>query len=308
MKMQKSLLMTILFVVATLTVWGQKHDTKVIITGYMPNPVGADVNHEYVQLMATEDINFAQTPYAVITAFGSPGGKFATSPPEKGWVTGLRADKSFSQTVKFNLDRGTVKAGEFFYVGGAGRKLNGRPSARIDPKAPVEENRAKWMRTLRYNRKVEWSGDDGVGGGPPNVLFANNLFPQGIAVFDTKEVTEMTVPVDVVFIGRANADRRRFYRKEEGRELGYRICNNDRYTTQKGEFFTKGENSFVYKSKGNKDDAEGRFYKLGGVYDAATKTWVTPRGTVTEVTLPKDSSGRLSQIETGTGQTQIKGL
>ncbi|WP_197739858.1 glycerophosphodiester phosphodiesterase family protein [Pedobacter sp. BS3] len=282
---------------------GQKHNTKVIITGYISNPAGADANNEYVQLMATEHINFALTPYAVITAYSSSSGNYATSAPAKGWITGkvpskTTEDDPTSQTTKFNLTKGEVQAGEFFYVGGANKKINGSASTNID--------QARWIRTLNYQQKTTWSGDDDVGGGKFGALFSNGAMPQGIAVFNTTNVTEATVPVDVVFFGTfptSEKDLKRLYDNLDGKALGYRICNTDRYSTTNGEFFGKGDNIYTFSPASNADaSAQGKFYRLGGIYDLTTREWTKPREAI-EIIM--ENTSPLSLIETGAGLTTL---
>ncbi|TZF83117.1 hypothetical protein FW774_12510 [Pedobacter sp. BS3] len=288
---------------------GQKQETKLIITGYVTNPSGSDANNEYVQLMATEDINFAETPYAVISCYTSYTGTWETSAPVKGWVTGTvdskKAGDPTSQTTKFNITSGEVKAGQFFYVGGAVKKINGSSSTDISETAVVEANRAKWMRVLSYG-STPWVGDDGVGGGIFGALWGNSEAPQGIAVFNTTNVTSATVPVDVVFFGTfptSSTDQKRLYDNSGSTELGYRICNTDRYSVANGEFFAKGGNTYLYAPATSADaTATAKFYRLGGVYDRVFKMWIMPRE-VTEITMTTSSS--LSLIETGTGLTTL---
>lgn len=264
------------------------HDTKVIIAGFMPFPAGNAVNGQYIQLLAVEDIDFDATPYAVFTASFSPAGNRATGLPVNGWVTGQQngiagTQLPLPQTTKFILT-GQVKAGEFFYVGGSSRKLNGAGTNTTD-----EE---RWKRTI--DNSGNWTGDDGIGGGAP-FFFSTGVEPQGIAVFDTKDVTEETVPVDVVFVGNLTGYEDRFYDNSGGTELGYRICNNDRYSIADGEFFAKGANTYDF---GLSNTARRRFYQFGGVYDREAKAWVVPRGDATFISLPADATVNFSDIET----------
>jgi len=110
----------------------------ILVTGAMTDPRGNDCNttmsvawynpnedanvhgdgYEYVQLMAVEDIDFAKTPYSVIIAKNTA----TQTPTAKGWLEGG------SRTYKFNLTEGTVSRGEFFYIGGMAKALNGYSS------------------------------------------------------------------------------------------------------------------------------------------------------------------------------------
>jgi len=55
--------------------------TKLLISELLPNPSGTDSPFEYVELIATETINFSVTPYTVV--FANNG----TATPD-GWVSG----------------------------------------------------------------------------------------------------------------------------------------------------------------------------------------------------------------------------
>jgi len=304
--MKKLLFSLFLFMVIAAVTKAQSQNTKVIITGYITNPAGGDSSNEYVQLMATEYINFAATPYAVITCYTSFSGNYETKAPAHGWVTGLIPSKvpattNTAQTTKFNLTSGEVQAGEFFYIGGANKKINGGSSTDISETATIVTNRANWIRVLPYHNSAgspQWSGDDGVGGDRFGALFGDSDSPQGIAVFNTTSVDETTIPVDVVFFGTwpaAEADQKKLYDNSDSPELGYRICNTDKYSTADGEFFGKGNNKFLFGSNGDAN----KFYQLVGTYNPTTKTWTSLR-TLNVVTLATNTSSTLSMIETGT--------
>ena len=300
--MKKVLLATLFFTLIITGVRAQYHNTKVIITGYMPNPSGTDDNYEYVQLMATEHIDFSETPYAVIIAHGSnSGANNPTGTPTNGWATG-KLTNGTSQTTQFSLTSGEFNAGDYFYIGGAGKKINGSTSTDISETAVEPQDKANWVRTIDI-KADGWSGDNGIGGGSfsSGAMFGNVAVPQGIAVFATNSVNEQTVPVDVVFFGSALSGSTaigRYYKLESGTELGYRICNTDRYDTANGAFFYKGTNTFVFPPS-NSSNKENVFFKLGGIYNTATKTWTEKRDGVTEITLPSNAAGTLALIETG---------
>jgi hypothetical protein len=120
---------------ATITSDGKKYyPGTILVTGVMADPKGNDASNasvawynpstntmtigggnEYIQLMAVEDIDFSVTPYSVITAYSASN----ATVPANGWVEGG------TRSYKFNLTSGTVARGEFFYVGGTGKSLNG---------------------------------------------------------------------------------------------------------------------------------------------------------------------------------------
>ena len=313
----KNLIIALFLTVSVSQAFAQPHNTKVIITGYMPNPLNADDNYEYVQLMALENIDFSKKNYSVIIAHSSTAGLYRTTAPVKGWATGTIASENeaaegpVSQTTQFSLTSGQVNAGEYFYIGGSNKKLNGANTTDISEKAADPADRAKWIKVLDYNSKGGWKVDDGIGGGyfGSGALFANTPAPQGIAVFDTQNVTAETVPADVVFFGTAlsgTGPLQRYYKTENGKELGYRICNTDRYDTANGEFFYKGANTFLFPPL-NSNSTQSVFFQLGGVYDVAKKSWTTKREG-TAITLPVNKTGKLSQIETGDNATKILSL
>src|SRR5690606_8519812 len=93
----------------------------VLITGFVSDAKGTDANNEYIQLMATEDIDFAVTPYSLVTT-NNAGASTPTGFPQNGWATGG------VRTYKFNLTSGIAKKGDFFYVGGTTKMINGPSS------------------------------------------------------------------------------------------------------------------------------------------------------------------------------------
>jgi hypothetical protein len=58
-----------------------------IITGYLADPDGTDANYEYIQLMATQDLDFRQKPFSLITT-NNAGASTPTGFPVQGWATG----------------------------------------------------------------------------------------------------------------------------------------------------------------------------------------------------------------------------
>ncbi|MDR0667870.1 MAG: BACON domain-containing protein [Prevotellaceae bacterium] len=184
----------------------------VLVTGVMTDPRGSDCNtsmtvswynpnenanlhgdgYEYIQLMAVKAINFAVTPYSVIVSRNTS----TQTPTGKAWIEGG------SRTYKFNLTQGSVARGEFFYIGGMAKALNGYSSNATNTTAssfdgsvqgkvwtghPIEipawapQNAgatqttggitsirdAKWIRTKSY---ISEAGDDEVG----NATTTNN--------------------------------------------------------------------------------------------------------------------------------------
>ena len=249
----------------------------VIITGFISDVKGADGNYEYIQMMATRDIDFAATPFSVVVT-NNANASTPTGNPVKGWATGGM------RTFKLNLSTGTAAKGTFFYAGGAGKMINGPAS--------TDMSTSNWIRAFNY---VTQDGD-GFGtktGG----LFANSGNAFGMAVFQDTLVTVASRPVDVLFVSSGGS----LY----GDGKGYRITTTDFYnvidprTLEEQPFYRSGSNtlSLAY----NATDL-GYFYMLGGTYSPALGKWMKAR-TQTNVLLTKTSV--LSEIE-GTGATTLR--
>jgi hypothetical protein len=252
----------------------------IIITGFMSDVKGGDGNYEYIQLMATKDIDFAVTPYSVVIT-NNANASTPSGYPAKGWATGGM------RTYKLNLTSGTAAKGTYFYVGGTGKTINGSGSTSM--------NSSNWIKAFNYTT----SDGDGFGtktGG----LFANSGNASGLAVFEGTDVTVDSKPVDVIFIATGGS----LYTSSPA-PMGYRITNTDWYdvknpiTLEDQPYYRSGTNtlSLVY----NTADM-GYFNKLGGVYNPALGKWVKAR-TQTNVLLTKEST--INEIE-GEGATSLK--
>ncbi|MBB5438179.1 hypothetical protein HDC92_001854 [Pedobacter sp. AK017] len=255
-----------------------------IITGYLVDPNGGDQNNEYIQFLATKDINFATTPFAVYTTNNAG----ATVFPLQGWNTGG------VRTYKFNLTSGTVSKGQYFYVGGSAKRINGSPT-QASPNTPysTDISSAKWIAGVDYSVETGVVGADGIGAKTNNLL-ANSGNIAGIAIFEGTNVTINSVPLDVIFWGGTGGN---FYSAGPP-EVGYRITNTDYYSTINP--LTRLPQNFM--GAGTNTSRLGfptatSFAKLGGVYDATSGRWVTGR-TLTSV--PLTLTSQLSQIEGGT--------
>ena len=100
---------------------------KLVISGYMANPAGTDSPYEYLQVIATEAIDFAATPYTVVWANNG------TAIPN-GWVSGA------ALTYGFSINSGTLTQGQVAYVGGSGKLINGA--------ATTDISAANWLKTI----------------------------------------------------------------------------------------------------------------------------------------------------------------
>lgn len=223
----------------------------IVITGYLVDPPGTDANYEYIQLMATKNINFTDNNFSVVTTnnagTATPGGF-----PLNGWATGDQ------RTYKINLTAGTVARGEYFYVG-ANKNIWGAGSADISA--------SKWFSKMYAN-----VNGDGFGTLTANLL-ANSGNGAGIAVFDLINVTADTIPVDVIFYGGNGS----LYTPGPPAK-GYRIANTDYYdivnstTLASQPFFGMGSNTGKLAFP-----AAVKYSKLGGTYNTTTGRWTTAR-------------------------------
>jgi hypothetical protein len=251
-----------------------------IITGFMSDVKGGDGNYEYIQLMATRDIDFKATPFAVVVT-NNANASTPTGFPAKGWGTGGM------RTFKFSLSSGFAAKGSFFYVGGAGKMINGSSSTSM--------SNSNWIRTFNYTTQ------DGDGfGNKTGGLFANSGNASGVAVFADSTVTVDSRPVDVIFIATGGS-----LFTAGPPAVGYRITNTDWYdvknpiTLEDQSFYRSGTNtlSLVY----NTADM-GYFNMLGGEYNISLGRWTKAR-TQNNVLLTKTSA--ITEIE-GTGATTLK--
>lgn len=257
------------------------HSSDIVITGLFVDPSGSDCpkvgavsgggfthtgGYEYIQLMALKDINFDETPYCVIT------GMNATNPTDKTYPAALDSwasskGQNTKTTYQMDITSGSVKKGQFFYVGGISYMIAGYYN---DWGSPVVE-KTRWWAFDFYNKRG--SGDNGSAKGGSGIF--NNLngdrrtnVPDGVAVFKGTNIDKNTVPQDVVFYGGESPIRS---------EDRYLITDNDLYRTvnSKGEaqpYFGDGTNLWFAK-QGFHDD--GCYIMMGG--EVTTTEWLKPR-------------------------------
>lgn len=263
--------------------------SSAIITGYLVDPNGDDFNNEYIQFLCTRDINFAVTPYSVITTNNAG----ATVFPVNGWVTGG------ARTYKFNLTTGSAKKGQYFYIGGAAKRINGSPTGRT-PSTPLSTDisSVNWIVARDYSayNSTGIAGFDGVGNRTDNLL-ANSGNIAGIAIFEGTNVTSASVPLDVIFWGGSGGN---FYSAGPP-AVGYRITNTEYYNTINP--LTRGAQLFMGAGTNTTRLAfptATSFAKLGGVYGEIPGApqfgrWVTGRRLVS---VPLTPTSPLTTIET----------
>lgn len=248
-----------------------------IISGYLVDPNGGDGNNEYIQFLAAADIDFSKTPYSVFTTNNAG----ATTFPTLGWATGG------VRTYKFRLTSGKVSKGEYFYVGGTTKCINGSSSVKS-----TDMSSSKWIASVDYSTVA---GADGIGTATSNLL-ANSGNIAGIAIFEGTAIDVNSVPLDAIFFGGSGGN---FYSAGPP-AIGYRITNTDYYNTidpasngkTKQEFMGAGKNTtrFGFPS------AATSFAQLGGVYNMKGR-WLTKR---VLVTIPLTTTSPVSLIEGGT--------
>lgn len=245
----------------------------VIVSGFISDVIGGDGNYEYIQLLATRDIDFSVTPFSVV-ATNNANSSTPTGVPVNGWATGGM------RTYKFDLTSGTAAKGTYFYVGGASKEINGSGSTSIAD--------ANWIRSFNYTNTPGDGFGNQTGG-----LFANSGNASGVAVFEGTDITGDTKPVDVIFVATGGSI---FNAGPPAR--GYRIANTDWYdvknpiTLEDQPFYRQGTNTIclVYPTPAN----QGFFQFLGGEYNITLGRWTKARSQ-TNVKLEKDSP--LSAIE-----------
>jgi len=259
--------------------------TPIVISGFINDVIGGDGNYEYIQLLATRDINFGDTPFSVVVT-NNAGASTPSGYPSNGWATGggsvavgTTAATTF-RTFKFNLTSGTAAKGTYFYVGGSGKTINGSGSTSMAT--------SNWIRAFNYTTQ------DGDGFGIRNGgFFANSGNAFGMAVFAGTTVTKDTAPIDVIFVGTGGS----LYTPGPP-EAGYKIANTDFYdkvnpiTLQPQPYYREGGNTMALLYTTPAD--AGFFYKLGGVYNARLGKWVKARSQQT-IILTKTSA--IAEIE-----------
>lgn len=239
---------------------------SIIITGFLNDAAGGDANYEYIQFLATRNIDFEKTPVAVVTCNNAtnntpdPG-----EAPSGGWAAGGQ------RTYKFNITSGTVKKGKFFYVGGTAKTINGANSLSI--------SQLNWVCSINY------SNEAGAGfGTKTSNLLANSGNPAGVAVFEGINVLETSIPIDAVFYGGTTSASSMKYLYNPATNKGYRVALNDHYspvdplTGTDQPFPYQGTNTYKLDHFPPELKDHGTYFQFGGKFDGATKKWITPRG------------------------------
>jgi hypothetical protein len=256
-----------------------------LITGIQSDPKGGDGGHEYVQMLATKDIDFTVTPYSIVFC-GNAGTASSATPLDAGWATGGQ------RTIKWDITTGSVQKGQFFYFIFQGRKINGSAGTHSFPTGPNFIQKTFTTSGTNPNK-----GDGGLvrasafsTSGP----WANSGNTCGVAIFKGITVTETTVPEDVLFI--ATGGTTTVYDPAKTPILGYRICNNDWYSMYSVSIDPVSLKPVVvpylhYRSNGNAASMPypvndkyptapadaGLFSMMGGIYNITLGRWTTAR-------------------------------
>lgn len=193
-----------------------------VISEFYINPPSSDLNLEWVELIATKNIDFSVTPYSVVV---NNNGTATAS----GWIIGGTI------SYGFQISTGTVTAGQVVYVGGSAMAPTGTKVRIID---------------------VTTTPGDGFGSAQAtNGVFGNGgANADGIAVFNVPiaSVTNSTVPVDAVFYGTAIGSA------FVSTTTGYQLPVNDLYPggkLQTNSFFTGDPGPQTSKATGTYDVA-----------------------------------------------------
>jgi hypothetical protein len=280
---------------------------ELVISGFMGDPKGGDGGYEYVQMIATKDIDFTVTPYSIVFSANAGANNTAT-PLAAGWATGGQ------RTIKWDITLGSVQKGQFFYFGFQGKRINGSGGANAFPAS------TNWYQKT-YNNATG-ATNTGDGGLAKASAFTNTgPWPNsgntcGVAIFKGTTVTETSVPEDVLFV--ATGGGTDVYNPAKTPILGYRITNNDWYSMYSVSIDAATYKPVVvpylyYRSPGNttsmpyavnaahptaSTDA-GLFNMMGGIYNITLGRWTTARkqkvvelfqATATVDDIEKDSS------------------
>jgi hypothetical protein len=192
-KFNKRMISLLVSVFFSFSIFAQQKG--LLISEILTNPNGNDSPFEYVELLATTNINFATTPYSIV--FTDNG--TATS---NGWKAGS------SVTYAFSISTGSVTAGQVVYVGGSSM-------------APLSNGGV----ALRVKNTGSTGGDNFGSSNSGGVLGNGGSNCDGVAVFNVSaaNVTSSRVPVDAIFFGNQVGTA---YRNSTS---GYQMPVNDKY-------------------------------------------------------------------------------
>jgi hypothetical protein len=252
-----------------------------LLSQIFTNPSGNDSPFEYVQLVATQAINFANTPYSVVFEDSS-------STNANGWVGGGVI------TYGFLINTGSVNPGDIVYVGGFSMAPTGTK--------------------LRTINTLTTAGDgfgaiNSSGGG---VLGNGGGGADAAAVFNVAvgSITSSTVPVDAIFFGSGIG------KAFSSATTGYQLPVNDNYSGGKvqstGLFMAPdpGSDQLIvasgsYNSSTDAYPTKRTWTTLTATVLATTGISLTPTLTTPTATSITTSGATLGGIVTSSGTTSI---
>lgn len=235
-------------------------NTGLVISEIWANPNGTDSPFEWVELKATANIDFTTTPYSVVVTNNGT----ATA---NGWISGGTI------SYGFNINTGSVTAGDVVYVGGSSMVVTGVKLRQINTGTTAGDGFGSSS-----------TGPFGNGGGNAD----------GIAVFNlpVASLTNSTVPVDAVFYGTAIGSAL----VNAGAD-GYQLPLNDLYNGGKLQ-----SNSFIAGDPGSDISI-----RATGIYNTATSQWVGVRSWTTQTGFTDLVSGITLTSTTPPAQVSITG-
>ncbi len=170
-KLKNEMKKIFLILITLLCIKSNAQNPGLVISELHPNPAGTDSCKEYVELLATQNINFATTPYCVIV--NNNGAATAS-----GWIAGA------GLTYAFEINSGIITQGSVVHVGGSCM-------------TPT-------LNQVRVINVKNVGGDGGIGLANASGVFGNGGGnADGVAVFNlpVASITSSSVPVDAVFFG-----------------------------------------------------------------------------------------------------------
>ncbi|MFN5890417.1 MAG: choice-of-anchor I family protein [Bacteroidota bacterium] len=236
------------WLLALLLLSAKVNGQALLISEMYVNPAGTDSCKEFVELIATKDIDFSKTPYSVIVCNNGT----ATI---RGWKEGKAI------TYAFEINSGSIKAGEIGYVGGSCMKITGTK--------------------LRTINTMTTSGDGGIGQSNASGVFGNGgTSADGAAVFDLplSSVDSISVPIDALFYGSAFGGA-----IVSSGAAGYQLPNNDLYSGGK-------LTAAAYLTA----DPSGNYLVAKGEFDPSTGTFKSKRTHTTSSTSPTDGKSDIT--------------
>ncbi|HSH64383.1 MAG TPA: hypothetical protein VLB84_00975, partial [Bacteroidia bacterium] len=231
---------------------------ELIISEIFANPSGSDSPFEYVELVATQPVDFTLTPFAVV--FSNNG-----SANTAGWIAGS------ALTYGFSITSGTVNTGDVVYVGGSSM-------------VPVGTK----LRTINTGTTA---GDRFGSANASGVLGNGGANADAVAVFNVNinSITNSTVPIDAIFYGSGIGGA-----VVSSGTAGYQLPVNDKYAggkLQTTSFFVSGDpgNDEIIKASGTFNTSSHTFT----IARTFSKTTTTSSG-VSDITLEGVSGSTLS--------------